>query len=46
MDSEGMRQTLSSEHWIEWKSLKEFMKNSFYNLCLPQIKWNNGGKDQ
>jgi hypothetical protein len=35
-----MRHTLRDENWVEWKNLKEFMKNSFYNLCLPQMKRN------
>ena len=39
-EPQKMRQMLSEEKWVEWKSLKEFMKNSFYNLCLPQIKRN------
>ena len=28
---------LSENGWVAWKSLDEFVHDSFYNLCLPQI---------
>ena len=27
---------LSQNDWVTWKSLDEFVHDSFYNLCLPQ----------
>ena len=29
---------LFENHWIEWRSVETFDNESFYNLCLPQIK--------
>ena len=25
--------------WVKWVRLSEFMDSSFYNLCLPQVKY-------
>lgn len=29
---------LRNDYWIKWQSLDDFIDNSFYNLCLPQVK--------
>jgi len=30
---------LVSEGWVKWVSIEQFNQDSFYNLCLPQVKW-------
>lgn len=30
--------TLVRDGWVKWVPLEDFDQNSFYNLCLPQIK--------
>ena len=29
---------LVSEGWVKWVSIEQFSQDSFYNLCLPQVK--------
>jgi hypothetical protein len=38
--AEGLtkKSVLFEDHWIEWRSVDSFESESFYNLCLPQIK--------
>lgn len=30
---------LAQREYVSWVSVKDFEQNSFYNFCLPQIKW-------
>lgn len=30
---------LSRDRWVKWQSLDDFVDSSFYNLCLPQLKY-------
>ncbi|XP_016911656.1 ufm1-specific protease 1 [Apis cerana] len=32
---------LKNYHWIKWQNLNNFIDSSFYNLCLPQVKFVN-----
>jgi hypothetical protein len=38
MDSEKMRQTLTTENWIQWKNLNEFMTRSKLNQQIYNFK--------
>ncbi|XP_064595334.1 ufm1-specific protease 1-like [Liolophura sinensis] len=31
-------ETLCTENWIKWRTVDTFNEDSFYNLCLPQLK--------
>ena len=30
-------QDLCRNGWVQWKALDDFMNDSFYNLCMPQV---------
>lgn len=30
---------LSDDCWVKWQKLDDFVDSSFYNLCLPQLKY-------
>lgn len=30
---------LRRDQWVKWQSLNDFVDSSFYNLCLPQLKY-------
>ncbi|KAH0952962.1 hypothetical protein HN011_010821 [Eciton burchellii] len=30
---------LRNDRWVKWQSLRDFVDSSFYNLCLPQLKY-------
>ncbi|KAL0113054.1 hypothetical protein PUN28_012345 [Cardiocondyla obscurior] len=30
---------LQKDQWVKWQNLNEFDDSSFYNLCLPQLKY-------
>lgn len=30
---------LENYQWVKWQNLDNFVDSSFYNLCLPQIKY-------
>ncbi|XP_076682867.1 UFM1 specific peptidase 1 isoform X2 [Andrena cerasifolii] len=32
-------QQLEACHWVKWHNVKNFADESFYNLCLPQVKY-------
>ncbi|XP_060555107.1 ufm1-specific protease 1-like [Ruditapes philippinarum] len=34
---------LQKEGWVKWRLLEEFKEHSFYNLCLPQLKYTDYG---
>lgn len=36
---------LENHRWVKWQRLDDFIDSSFYNLCLPQIKF-TGGNDK
>ncbi|OAD62941.1 Ufm1-specific protease 1, partial [Eufriesea mexicana] len=33
---------LENYHWVKWQNLNNFVGSSFYNLCMPQIKFISG----
>lgn len=33
---------LENYRWVKWQRLDDFIGSSFYNLCLPQIKFISG----
>ncbi|XP_068620607.1 probable Ufm1-specific protease 1 [Battus philenor] len=36
---EQSKQLLKNKGWVKWQPLNEFLSSSFYNLCLPQVKF-------
>lgn len=30
---------LKKDQWVKWQKLDDFVDSSFYNLCLPQLKY-------
>lgn len=30
---------LRNDRWVKWHNLNDFIDSSFYNLCLPQVKY-------
>lgn len=30
---------LMNDQWVKWQNLDDFVDSSFYNLCLPQLKY-------
>lgn len=30
---------LRNDCWVKWQNLNDFVDSSFYNLCLPQLKY-------
>ncbi|XP_045196656.2 ufm1-specific protease 1-like [Mercenaria mercenaria] len=34
---------LQKEGWVKWRLIEEFKEHSFYNLCLPQLKYTDFG---
>lgn len=35
---------LAKDRWVKWQNLNDFVDSSFYNLCLPQLKY-HGSRD-
>lgn len=34
---------LKKDQWVKWQNLNDFIDSSFYNLCLPQLKYRGLG---
>lgn len=34
---------LRKDRWVKWQNLNDFVDSSFYNLCLPQLKYRELG---